>query len=126
MSKTDPSPTLTEFELEIMHVIWELGSCTVRQVYEVLLERKKIAYTTVMTMMNILESKGHLSKRKHGRAFVYQPVRTKSAVISGLVEDFVSRVFQGSAQPLVLSLVQDRKLSEDDLEEISRMIKETE
>lgn len=126
MSKTDPHPTLTEFELEIMHVIWELGSCTVRQVYEVLLERKKIAYTTVMTMMNILESKGHLSKRKDGRAFVYQPVETKSAVISGLVEDFVSRVFQGSAQPLVLSLVKDRKLSEDDLEEISRMIKETE
>ncbi|MCP4662758.1 MAG: BlaI/MecI/CopY family transcriptional regulator [bacterium] len=126
MSKTDPNPTLTEFELEIMHVIWELGSCTVRQVYEVLLERKKIAYTTVMTMMNILDSKGHLSKHKAGRAFVYQPVQTKSAVISGLVEDFVSRVFQGSAQPLVLSLVKDRKLSEDDLEEISRMIKETE
>ncbi len=126
MSKTDPRPTLTEFELEIMHVIWELGSCTVRQVYEVLLERKKIAYTTVMTMMNILENKGHLSKRKDGRAFVYQPVETKSAVISGLVEDFVSRVFQGSAQPLVLRLVKDRKLSEDDLEEISRMIKETE
>jgi len=126
MKNADSHLTLTEFELEIMHVIWELGSCTVRQVYEVLRERKKIAYTTVMTMMNILESKGHLDKHKQGRAFVYQPVQAKSAVISGLVEDFVSRVFQGSVRPLVLSLVKDRKLSEKDLEEISRMIKETE
>ena len=122
----NPKGKLTDAELEIMHVVWDLDGGTVRQVHEILNQQRPLAYTTVMTMMNILESKGHLSKHKDGRAFVYQPVKTKSAVISGLVEDFVSRVFQGSAQPLVLSLVKDRKLSEDDLEEISRMIKETE
>lgn len=120
------SDRLTDAELEVMQVMWELGEATVRHVHEVLSERRQVAYTTVMTMMNILEHKGHLGKHKQGRAFVYQPVQTKSAVISGLVEDFVSRVFQGSAQPLVLSLVKDRKLSEKDLEEIARMIKETE
>jgi BlaI family transcriptional regulator, penicillinase repressor len=65
--------TLTVQELEIMKVIWKLGSAaTVRQVYEALLERRRIAYTTVMTMMNILEQKGYLTKTSVDRAFLYR------------------------------------------------------
>jgi len=117
--------TLTEQELEIMKVVWERQTATVREVYEILRERKTVAYTTVMTMMNILETKGHLVKRPEGRAYVYAPAHARKQVISGLVEDFVDRVFDGSAQPLVLSLVRERKLSRADLEEISRLIEET-
>jgi BlaI family transcriptional regulator, penicillinase repressor len=118
--------TLTEQELEIMKVIWERPASTVRDVYEALHERKSVAYTTVMTMMNILESKGHLVKRSEGRAYVYEPTQARTQVISSMVQEFLDRVFNGAAQPLLLNLVQERKLSKDDLEEISRVIEETE
>jgi predicted transcriptional regulator len=118
--------TLTDVELEIMKVVWELERCTVREVYETLREQKRIAYTTVMTMMNILEKKGHLSKQKQGRAYLYEPVRAKSQVISSMVDDFVGRVFDGAARPLLLNLVKDHKITQKDLEEISQMIEEAE
>ena len=121
-----PKGKLTDTELEIMHVVWELDGGTVRQVYEILNQQRPLAYTTVMTMMNILEEKGHLTRRKEGRAYRYQPVRPKSQVISGMVDDFVGRFFEGSAAPLVVSLVKDKKISKKDLDEIARMIRETE
>jgi predicted transcriptional regulator len=117
---------LTDAELEIMQVVWDLGGGTVRQVHERLNRNRPLAYTTVMTMMGILEDKGHLTRTKHGRAYHYEPVRPKSQVISHMVDDFVGKVFAGSARPLVLSLVKDRKLSKKDLEEIARLIRETE
>jgi predicted transcriptional regulator len=116
--------TLTEQELEIMKVVWERKTATVRDVYETLRERKGVAYTTVMTMMNILESKGHLVKRPEGRAFMYEPSQAQTQVISGMVQEFVDRVFDGAARPLVLSLLQEQKLSREDLKEISRLIDE--
>jgi predicted transcriptional regulator len=121
-----PEKKLTDAELEIMHVVWELDGGTVRQVHERLNQQRPLAYTTVMTMMNILEEKGHLSRRKEGRAYRYEPVRPKNQVISGMVDDFVGRVFEGSATPLIVSLVKDKKISKKDLEEIARMIRETE
>jgi predicted transcriptional regulator len=119
-------PKLTDTELEIMHVVWELDGGTVRQIHEILNQQRPLAYTTVMTMMNILEEKGHLTRKKEGRAYRYEPVRPKSQVISGMVDDFVGRVFEGSAAPLVVSLVKDKKISKKDLDEIARMIRETE
>jgi BlaI family penicillinase repressor len=117
--------TLTEQELEIRKVVWERPASTVRDVYEALRERKTVAYTTVMTMMNILETKGHLVKRPEGRAYVYEPAQAKTQVISSMVQDFLDRVFNGAAQPLLLNLVQDHKVSKDDLDEISRLIHQT-
>ena len=92
-----PERQLTDAELEIMQVVWEFGSGTVRQVHEHLNQRRSLAYTTVMTMMGILEDKGHLTRTKQGRAYLYQPVRPKSQVIAGMVDDFVGKVFEGSA-----------------------------
>ena len=74
-------PVLTAQELEIMKILWRSGASTVRGVYEDLLERRKIAYTTVMTMMNILEQKGYLKKSQKDRAFVYQATRPQKQVI---------------------------------------------
>src|SRR3989440_12267296 len=105
-------PVLTAQELEIMKVVWRSGACTVRDVYEALLERRKIAYTTVMTMMKILEQKQYLKKTLEDRAHVYCPTRPKNQVIRGMVREFVDRVFNGSAQPLLLHLVEDRCLTE--------------
>jgi predicted transcriptional regulator len=118
--------TLTRQELEIMKIVWELGSATVRDVYEALLRRRKIAYTTVLTMMKILEQKKFLKRAGGERAFVYQPARPKSRVIKAMVREFINRVFNGSAEPLLVHLVRDRHLSEDDLERITRMIRRNE
>jgi BlaI family transcriptional regulator, penicillinase repressor len=117
--------TLTEQELEIMKVVWEKKTATVREVYEALRERKAVAYTTVSTMMSILETKGHLVKQPEGRAYVYEPSQAQTQVISGMVQEFVDRVFDGAAQGLLLNLIKERKLSKSDLKEISRLIEET-
>jgi predicted transcriptional regulator len=117
-------PVLTSQELEIMKIVWKSGASTVRGVYEDLLDRRKIAYTTVMTMMNILEQKGYLKKTQKDRAYVYQATRPQKQVIRGMVREFVDRVFNGSAEPLLLHLVEDRRLSEDDLDEIRRLMRE--
>jgi predicted transcriptional regulator len=118
----NPSPTLTPQELAIMKVVWARGPVTVREVYEDLLERRKVAYTTVMTMMNVLERKGHLRKKADGRSFVYRPTRPQGQVVGAMVRDFVQRVFGGSAQPLLVHLVDDRTLTENDLDELAKRI----
>jgi predicted transcriptional regulator len=120
------SRTLTEQELEIMKVVWGLERATVRDVYENLRERRKIAYTTVLTMMNILEAKKYLKKQARDRAYVYQATRPRSEVIKAMVREFVNRVFNGSAEPLLVHLIKDRRLSQKDLEKIARTIEEVE
>jgi BlaI family transcriptional regulator, penicillinase repressor len=118
-----PPPVLTEQELEIMKIVWARESATVRDVYETLLEHRQIAYTTVMTMMRILERKGHLKVRKSDRAYVYRPARPRQRVMGEMVREFVDRVFGGAAEPLVQHLVRDRHLTEDDLREIAVELK---
>ena len=104
-----------------MKVVWERDSVTVRDVYEDLLERRKVAYTTVMTMMKILEQKKYLKKDQSDRAYVYRPAQPKGQVIGAMVREFVNRVFNGSAEPLLVHLVKEHDLSAKDLEEISRL-----
>jgi BlaI family penicillinase repressor len=118
------SPTLTAQELEIMKVVWEFGAATVRDVYETLLTRRRIAYTTVMTMMKIMEEKKYLKRRLDGRAYVYEGTRPKKQMIREMVSEFINRVFNGSAEPLLAHLVEERRLSESDLKQIARMIRE--
>jgi predicted transcriptional regulator len=115
------STTLTEQELEIMKIIWERESATVRDVYETLLEQRKVAYTTVMTMMKILEQKKYLKKTQADRAYVYRPTQPKGKVIGDMVRDFVNRVFNGSAEPLLVHLVEEHDLSPEELDEIARL-----
>lgn len=117
-----PSKTLTDQELEIMKIVWERHAATVRDVYEALLERRRVAYTTVMTMMKILEHKGYLNRKQVERAYVYRPAQPKSRVIRAMVRDFVNRVFNGSAEPLLVHLIEDRHLTADEIEEIRRLI----
>src|SRR5262249_12228736 len=100
---------------------WERDSATVRDVYEAVLERRKVAYTTVMTMMKILEQKKYLKKTLADRAYLYRPTQPKRQVIGDMVRDFVDRVFNGSAGPLLLHLVEEHDLSPEELEEIARL-----
>ena len=118
-----PSPTLTPHELEIMKVVWSRGHTTVRDVYEALLEERKIAYTTVMTMMNVLERKGHLRKKAEGRSFLYRPTRPQRQVVGSMVREFVQRVFGGSAAPLLAHLLDEERLTPEDLDALAKRIK---
>src|SRR5437773_12328779 len=118
-----PRATLAPQELEIMKVVWARRSATVRDVYEELRARRRIAYTTVMTMMNVLERKGHLRKRAEGRTFVYEASRPKRDEVRSLVREFVSRVFDGSAEPLLVHLVEDRHLSDKELDALLKKIR---
>ena len=122
---TTKSRTLTGQELEIMKVVWDLQTATVRDVYEALLRLRKIAYTTVMTMMNIMEDKGYLKKRVEDKAHVYRPAQAKAEIMRAMLQDFVNRVFNGSAEPLLVQLVKDRHLSPQELEKIARAIRES-
>ena len=107
-----------------MKVVWERQTATVRDVYQALLERRKVAYTTVMTMMKILEQKGYLNRQQVDRAYVYRPSQPKSKVIGAMVRDFVNRVFNGSAEPLLVHLIEDQNLTPAEVEEIRRLIGE--
>lgn len=115
---------LTPQELEIMKVVWRIGPATVRDVYEDLLQKRRIAYTSVMTMMNVLERKGHLRKSQQERAYVYQPTRPQKRVLSSMVGEFVDRVFNGSATPLLQHLIEDERLTDNDVREIQRLLKQ--
>ena len=120
-----PHPTLTPQELAIMKVIWDLEKATVRDVYETLREQRQIAYTTVMTMMKILETKGYLKRQQVDRAFVYRPSRPRQQVVGAMVREFVERVFDGAAGGLLLHLAKDGTLSKEERQRIRRAIEET-
>ena len=107
-----------------MKVVWRLGPATVRDVYEALRAERRIAYTTVMTMTNILEAKKHLKKSAGERAYVYRPARPRGQVLRAMVREFVDRVFDGSAEPLLAHLVEDRRVTARELEEVRRLIEE--
>jgi predicted transcriptional regulator len=108
-----PHPTLTPQELAIMKVVWRLDTATVRDVYETLRAERSIAYTTVMTMMRILEDKGYLKKAiSSDRAFVYAPTKPRQQVLGAMVREFVDRVFDGAPDSLLLHLAKENKLTQ--------------
>lgn len=109
-----------------MKVVWRLGRATVRDVYEALREHRTIAYTTVMTMLNVLETKGHLKKTAADRANVYQPTRPQQMVLRSMVREFVNRVFDGSARPLLVHLLEEPGLTERERRELQRLLEEEE
>ena len=107
-----------------MKVVWRLDQATVRDVYEALREKRAIAYTTVMTMMRILEEKGYLKKTRVERAYLYKPTRARQQVLGAMVRDFVDRVFDGAAGGLLVHLARDGRLSKDERRHIRRVIEE--
>ena len=107
-----------------MKIVWERGPSTVRDVYEALLLGRRIAYTTVMTMMNVLERKGHVKREPEGRSYRYHAVRPRGQVVASMVREFVDRVFGGSAEPLLVHLLEDKRLTAAELDRLARRIRE--
>ncbi len=113
---------LGETEMEVLHHVWDMGEATVKDVKKRILENREVAYTTVMTVMKNLADKGYLKYRKDGVTYVYSPAQKPESVRFNLVKDLVKKVFKGSPKELVQTLVEGEQLSDDDREEILKMI----
>jgi BlaI family penicillinase repressor len=106
MKKDLKSYILTRQELRIMKIIWERGEATVRDVYDILSARKSTAYTTVLTLMQILEKKGALDRRKTGRSYLYSPIFSRRQATRNQVNDLLDRFFDGNPNKLIETIQQ--------------------
>ena len=98
-----------------MNVVWALDQASGREVTDTLSAEKPVAYTTVVTLMNILVAKGHLVRVRDGRQFKYRPKVSQKRALSGLVRDFVDRVFAGSPHSLMAHLVDESRLTPEEV-----------
>ena len=117
---------LTPLELEIMKVLWTAGPGGVQAVRDALAPRRKLAYTTVQTMLNVLWKKGRVRRRLKDRAYVYHPLLTRRRALREAVGDLVDRLFGGSAESLVVSLVESRQLTPEALARLTRALERAE
>jgi predicted transcriptional regulator len=114
--------TLTKLELQIMQVIWKLGPSNVNAVQEGL--EQQLAYTTVQTMLNILHRKGKLKRRLRGRAYEYSATVTEANVSGHAVRDLINRMFGGSSEELVMSLIKTRQIDAEKILELTKRLEE--
>ena len=124
LGRMKPKQTLTPLELEIMQVLWDSGASTVADVVPRL--RAELAYTTVQTMLNVLLRKGKVERTQEGRAFRYRPVVSRERASGSAVEDLVKRVFGGSAEAMVMSMLQTRQISATQLQKLAKKIADAE
>jgi predicted transcriptional regulator len=113
---------LTPLELQIMQVLWSEGAGNVQHVQKGLLPTNELAYNTVQTMLNVLHRKGRVERTLEGRAYVYSPVASKETVLGQAVRDLVERMFGGSSEALVMSLVKSRQVDLERIADLSRKI----
>jgi BlaI family transcriptional regulator, penicillinase repressor len=114
----------TPGELEVLKILWERGPSTVREVMEVLNRQRQRAYTSVMSLLEVMTEKRLLKRRPAGRAFLYSPAVDQEGTLGEIVEDMVGRVFEGSASALVAHLLGREQTSPEELEQIQKLIEE--
>jgi BlaI family transcriptional regulator, penicillinase repressor len=114
----------TAGELEVLKVLWDRGPSTVREVMDVLNESRPRAYTSVMSLLNVMTEKGLLVRQPQGRAFVYRPKTDRGRTLGRMVGDLLSRAFEGSTSQLVAHLLDQTKPSAEELAEIRRAIQQ--
>lgn len=119
MGEREKEP-LTKLELQIMQVIWRQGPSNVNAVQAGL--EQQLAYTTVQTMLNILQKKGKLKRRLRGRAYVYSATVTEEKALGHAVRDLVDRMFGGSSEELVMSLIKSKQLDAKKIAELSKRL----
>jgi BlaI family penicillinase repressor len=113
---------LGDLELQVLNVLWDRGPATVREVLAELNIDPKPTYMTVLIMMRVMYEKGYLDRNEHGRAHVYQARLREGSVKRGLLRDFVRNAFRGSPEALVVRLLDDPKLTDDELDRIRDVI----
>ena len=118
-----PKTQLTPLELHIMKTLWESGPSTVQAVQEKL-PGERLAYTTVQTMLNILQRKGRVKRKLIGKAYEYRPVLSRDKALGEALGDMLDRMFGGSVEALLMSLVKSRQLDAAKLVKVQRLIEE--
>ncbi len=126
LGKRKPKKQLTPLELKIMRVLWDFGPCNVQDVQARLSSMPKLAYTTVQTMLNILHRKRRVKRRLRGRAYEYEPLLSRDRAASHAIGDLIDRLFGGSVEGLLMSLVKSKQLDPDKLEKLNELIEEQE
>lgn len=119
-------PPLSPAQLEIMNVVWDRPEVTVGEVLEILAARRPIARNTIQTVMNRLEERGWLKRRKIANAYRYAAAVPREATLQRMVSQLVDSAFDGSAEGLVLALLEGRGVSEDEAARIRKLIEESE
>lgn len=120
------SPTLTDAELRLMEILWEMGEGTVGEVVDALPKRLSLAYSTVLTTLRILEQKGYLRHGLRGRAFVYKPAVDRGEAQRSAIAFVLTRFFQNSPELLVVNVLEHEKLDPEELARLRKMIEESE
>lgn len=114
----------TELELEILKILWRDGESSVRHVRKELAIFRKLAHTSVMTMMTIMTEKGYLKRSKKGNHYTYKPHVTEEETSSGMLGDIVDRVFHGSTMAAVISLLETGDVDESEMSELRKLVKQ--
>ena len=113
---------LTQAELELMTILWSLEEASVAEVIECLPRSREVAYTTVSTILRILEQKGFVASRKEGRGHLYSPKIRKDAYAARSLKQLVNKVFDGAPSALVRRLLDENALSQDEIQDIQAML----
>ncbi len=121
---TDGSRRPTDAELEILNILWERGPSTVRDVHEALGAERKTGYTTTLKLMQIMAEKGLVRRDESQRAHVYHPALSRERTLRRIARDVMERVFEGSAETLMLHALRAKNVSEKELKKIRRMLEE--
>jgi predicted transcriptional regulator len=124
LKKKTSERILTEVELELMNVIWGLDECTVREVQEALPKGRDLAYTSVATIMKILEGKRVLASRRSDKAHVYRPLLSRADYESTTLRHVTENVFGGNPASVVMRLLDETELSRDELQSIRKLLNE--
>jgi predicted transcriptional regulator len=119
-----PSPALTDAEARIMTVLWDAGTATVGDVVLALKKTRALTYSTVQTMLRILETKGYVRHEKSGRAFVYRPVVDERQARRRALRHLIGRLFKGSPSLLVLNVLDEEHLDPAELKQIKKLIED--
>ncbi len=114
--------SITPLELKIMQALWRGGPSSVQSVQALLEPTDKLAYNTVQTMLNVLHRKGRVRRTLRGRAYIYRAVSTRDKILGGAVRDLIDRVFGGSSDELVMSLIKNRQVDPERIAELSRRL----
>lgn len=118
-----PSPALTDAEARVMAVLWQRQAATVSDVVTVLAEKRPVSYSTVQTILRILEDKQYVNHEKQARAFIYRPVVDEGQARRRALRHLVSRLFNGSPSLLVMNVLDD-DMDPDELQRLKRLIEE--
>jgi BlaI family transcriptional regulator, penicillinase repressor len=119
-------PPLSDAQLEIVNVVWDRGKATVADVWKTLSRRRKVSRNTISTMVTRLEEKGWLRRQAEGGSFLYSAALDREKVLTRMVRRMVDAAFQGSAEGLVLTLIEGGRLSADEVERIKAMLDKAE